>query len=404
MVSLYCSCRTLVAGHAAEINATNELSMFVSLAQLRLLNVLAVEALQDLSVVIDKMERSHPDTIVQDNGIEKSSSTLLPPVADASSSTLPPPPQISGGKAAPAKPSRRSHQDLVPLEILLTGSGVSIALFKLQEEEVSEDEGEERDRVRLVPLLHSRISQPHLYLVISRESRVSTAMRGEKINLLLIMHCVLILQKVDISCFDASVRLPSFKNAKPILCPAGRRLPEWQVDFPSRWFQTRPGEPDPKSGVPPALLTCTVAQQPGGSPVLKAAVERPVKIDLGTEFTAALSEAAKEAAEAVDLEGMVEKALPRRESPDHIGEGPGPTGDALSEWEGFVRRMHPLSSVTVDTAQLVCQYAISEEGSSSEPPSVVVTAGVMGISAGVKLAREGRKRANAAEATLALDR
>ena len=224
-------------------------------------------------------------------------------------------------------------------------------------------------------------------------------------DLFLILYCVLVSQKVDISCFDASVRLPFFKNAKPILCPAGRRLPELEIDFPSRWFQTRPGEPDPKSGVPPALLTCTVAQQPGGSPpVLKAAVERPVKIDLGTEFTAALSEAAKEAAEAVDLEGMVEKALPRRGTPDQSGEGPGPTGDALSEWEGFVRRMHPLSSVTVDTAQLVCQYAISEEGSSSEPPSVVVTAGVMGISAGVKLAREGRKRANAAEATLALDR
>ncbi len=179
MVSRYCSCRTLVAGHAAEINATNELSMFVSLAQLRLFNVLAVEALQDLSVVIDKMERSHPDTIVQDKVIEKAS-TPLPPVADASSSTLPPPPQIMGGKATSPKPSRRSHQDLVPLEILLTGSGVSLALFKLQEEEVSEDEGEERDRVRLVPLLHGRISQPHLYLVISTESRVSTAMREKK--------------------------------------------------------------------------------------------------------------------------------------------------------------------------------------------------------------------------------
>ncbi len=180
MVTFYCSCRTLVAGHAAEINATNELSMFVSLAQLRLFNVLAVETLQDLSVVIDKMERSHPDTTVQDKGLEKASSTPLPPVADAcgaSSSTLPPPPQIMGGKAAPPKSSRRSHQDLVPLEILLTGSGVSLALFKLQEEEVSEDEGEERDRVRLVPFLHGRISQPHLYLVISRESRVSTAMR-----------------------------------------------------------------------------------------------------------------------------------------------------------------------------------------------------------------------------------
>lgn len=62
-------------------------------------------------------------------------------------------------------------------------------------------------------------------------------------------------QRLDLSFYDAGVCL---SPPEYFITCGGKRLPE-VLDFPTKWFQTRAGDADPKSGIPPALFTATLS-------------------------------------------------------------------------------------------------------------------------------------------------
>jgi len=82
-------------------------------------------------------------------------------------------------------------------------------------EEGSVEEPVTLSRVKIFPLVHASVSQPHLFVTASRAS-----------------------QKFEVSCYDASLSLspPNYV----ITSESGHRLPI-VADFPHPIFQTKPG-------------------------------------------------------------------------------------------------------------------------------------------------------------------
>ena len=110
--------------------------------------------------------------------------------------------------------------------------------------------------VKIYPLVQMSVVQPHFLTTCTNSA-----------------------QKMEVSCFDASVNLSPHNYF--ITC-GGHRLP-LPLDYQHPLFQTKPGEPDKKSGVPPALLTLKVSDfLLGEGAGVSLSVDRPVKFNLSS--------------------------------------------------------------------------------------------------------------------------
>ncbi|XP_074879781.1 intermembrane lipid transfer protein VPS13B isoform X6 [Buteo buteo] len=104
--------------------------------------------------------------------------------------------------------------------------------------------------------------QPFLYLVVSQPS--------------VLLSCHHRKQKVEISVFDAGLKgvASDYKCTDP-----GKTLPE-ALDYCKIWLQTVAGEVDPKSGIPPPLITVQIKDFLNGPADINVDISKPLKASL----------------------------------------------------------------------------------------------------------------------------
>ncbi|XP_068242883.1 intermembrane lipid transfer protein VPS13B isoform X1 [Palaemon carinicauda] len=306
----------LVAGHSLEINATSDIDLHISLPQFILLQ----EIIEDTTRLISQMVASgkkgraaHPPRDIQDSGVD----------CDISSVELT---KVMGSQKTS---SAASSWSFVPIELLITGGKITASVFdrgyleegqklsvkgwqrsKLEqrakkrereliteaastesepspkrlpqfrqrlslrgtegdshsEKEVEDGyEGSEEGSVcegggvssmqlRVMPLLFVVVSQPHAFL-----------------------SCQPLKQKLDISCFDFILR--SVPKGFSVKATEAKRLPTPE-DYTSSWLETRPGDPHPKTGIPPALLVISALDFLHKPARINVEVGRPIRLYL----------------------------------------------------------------------------------------------------------------------------
>ncbi|GFR59584.1 vacuolar protein sorting-associated protein 13B [Elysia marginata] len=82
-------------------------------------------------------------------------------------------------------------------------------------------------------------------------------------------------RKLEVSCYDVLVKGASDRHISAV--------DEYHVipvcaDFNVHWLETRPGEPDPHTGIPPSLLTARLVQNAHMPGVIKLSLDRPVRL------------------------------------------------------------------------------------------------------------------------------
>ncbi|XP_077207934.1 intermembrane lipid transfer protein VPS13B isoform X2 [Paroedura picta] len=103
--------------------------------------------------------------------------------------------------------------------------------------------------------------EPFLHLVVSQPS--------------LILSCHHRKQKVEVSVFDAVLKgvASDYKCTDP-----GKTLPE-TLDYCKMWLQTVAGEIDPKSGIPPPLITFQIKDFLNGPADINVDISKPLKVN-----------------------------------------------------------------------------------------------------------------------------
>jgi len=215
----------LVCGHSAEVNATSDISLDISTNQISLITSLGFEWLglaASMTGMLIKSTSECPDgakmVAPSDSGIEDYSSVCSPPIR---------------------KISKEKNPDLVPLELLVTASSIKVALYQNREDEQVE------------PLLHVLFSQPHLVLALHS-----------------------LKQRIEVSCFDLALRTSNLIYEQ--------NHPPGVDNYSISLLKTKGGDPHPKTGVPPSVLTLTwnnFLASSGGK--LKIDLGRPIHVQIG---------------------------------------------------------------------------------------------------------------------------
>ena len=328
----------LIAGISLEVNAKSEIVFTISLNQIRLMSLFVQETITLYNSLL------FPGTMIRANDMAKETRKG---VADSGVDDT-----IGGGggtSAEKAKPpeealmviddqmeiAKKIFPKFVPTEVLITGSKISLILFKLSEgdksgvsaedkamwrryrykqrrHEIMKDraagqnvssadlESEEafqssdwpqdqhtkisasvgvarseqktaRDQggydaseegsmedapeliVKIFPLIHHQVKQPHIFISYSTQE-----------------NC-----RFELSCYDASL---SMSPVNYFITCGGHRVPG-PLDYQNHLFQTKLGEADKKSGIPPALLTVAAMNFVSSETAkLSCKVERPIKV------------------------------------------------------------------------------------------------------------------------------
>lgn len=105
---------------------------------------------------------------------------------------------------------------------------------------------------RIQPLFYFKFIQPHTFL-----------------------KCLELTQKLELSCFDISVRAGTEKHQ--IHLTEVKMLPSSE-DFVSHWLETKPGNVNSKTGIPPAFLTLAVTNFFDLPADFKLKIERPMRL------------------------------------------------------------------------------------------------------------------------------
>lgn len=274
----------LVCGHSVEASIPSDLHCHLSLDQLSLLHRV-LSQLWHTGTLMGKFAsssaagasaergsfagpRATPD--FRDSGLESD-------LSEAPGST-----QADGASQSPL--------DFVPFDLLLTAATISLTLGLVEvddrplsggqrsppcsdEDDVGYDASEDSDShvgddaaatlrhrrgsggARMVPLARVVVLQPHAFLSCSPSE-----------------------QRAEMSCFDVQVggvpsgfRAPGF-NLSELASPG---------TFVEPWLETRPGEPHPKTGIPPSLFTLSLQGFLLPQVSLCVKVGRPLRVNLG---------------------------------------------------------------------------------------------------------------------------
>jgi vacuolar protein sorting-associated protein 13B len=231
----------LVCGHSAELNATSDIEISISTDQLALVSSLLSEWLQLSSTVYSPDVTSCPSPLatLQDSGIDDQSSVCSPPIR---------------------RISKCNQPDFIPTEILITASKIVFTLYNLQHQfgnsRRCKKTHKKRDEDENFP--------PDLGYEASEDSSVENMSQSQLVvqplfyAVFLQPHCVFachsLKQRVEISCFDSSLR--TSHDSFTIRSTSTKLIPK--VDcFNLCILETRGGDPHPKTGIPPSLLTAT---------------------------------------------------------------------------------------------------------------------------------------------------
>jgi len=235
----------LVCGHSVELNATSDLDFYLSVSQLHLLCDILTSNVSCL------MNESHP-----------SSSSYCASQVCADTSTV-----LDSGLGSEASVAvRHSVPDKVQLDksqksagwhwmesatfdILLTAGRISLMLYDhlptsngTAEDVPADDISTTADYSKmdnasgtLEPLLHISFSQPHSFIVCETKH-----------------------QKIELSCYDMSVKGPLMTAAHSISSVEEPKLLPDPSDFAVHWIETKPGKVDVKTGIAACLYTLRV--------------------------------------------------------------------------------------------------------------------------------------------------
>lgn len=266
--------KVIVCGHSAEINAVSEINVTLTLSQLCLCLMLVKEAKMLLASTYSEDSHSsragHSTNIATvsstvlhsdfcDSGIESVNSSVnvlykrddanMAGVHTAPSSSLS---QMSGhahsSVPSPLVPHTFQLSSkkgcVVPVEILITGSVISIAVFHVEHDNIKE----------AVPLLYVRISQPHTFFSKNADTNVT-----------------------QMSVFDMSIRCGIDKHTVSTTQMSAR-------SFPQLVMETKNGEAHPVTGIPPSLLTTKCTFSPCKLPKIEVDIERPVRVSCSVDI------------------------------------------------------------------------------------------------------------------------
>ncbi|XP_055998709.1 intermembrane lipid transfer protein VPS13B-like isoform X2 [Ostrea edulis] len=275
--------KILVCGHSIEINVANKLDIYAGTSQIKLLEHLAQTAASSFSGKRTKREKHSRQSPTGapvkseaslDSGLGSDISSVRSP-GRVRSETVTGIGQGSGAKS------------YTPFDLLLTANVVSCSLYRNQEtesgvileedvvivdkadvadmgtdnrenvrEKKEEGGGDSYKEVSVIPFLHLYLWQPHTVLSCHHDT-----------------------QKFEISCYDVSLKGPHRDS-----CPTdlSKQLPDWST-YGVNWLETRPGEPNPKTGIPPSLCTLSVTDFIIQRAKIGVRVERPVKVNLSLD-------------------------------------------------------------------------------------------------------------------------
>ncbi|XP_061177950.1 intermembrane lipid transfer protein VPS13B-like [Saccostrea echinata] len=273
--------KILVCGHSLEVNVTNKLNIYAGTSQIKLFEDLALSALSSLS---GKQSRREKHSRKSQPGAPTKSEVSVDSGLGSDVSSV-----RSPGKTRTERTSVVDHglgsRSVTPFDLLLTANVVSCTLFRNQGTEkrvdleddvviidkadVADMGSEKNSKVKerkestgdschdpVIPFLHLYLWQPHTVLSCHHDT-----------------------QKFEISCYDISLKGPH-KNITPT--DLSKQLPNWST-YGVSWIETRPGEPNPKTGIPPSLCTLSVADLMMERAKIGVKVERPVKVNLSLD-------------------------------------------------------------------------------------------------------------------------
>lgn len=190
-----------------EVNATSDLELFLTVDQMRLLSCILHSNLS----AIWKRGGDNDDHI--------------PPIPDSDASTR---------RRSEGDNPFRQLRDCTPFDVLLTGGKISMMLYSHERTTTQQTNSNistpSSPSYKVLPFLFGLFSQPHL-----------------------IVRCHSTTQKIEMSCYDVAVngcgQDPSTEN--------DRIVPVYS-DFSTRWMETKPGKPDPNTGILRSFCTITL--------------------------------------------------------------------------------------------------------------------------------------------------
>ena len=245
---------TLLAGHAVEVNVTAPLALALSVRQAMLLRQLADNASLALRQLLGPVPTSPAAAAAV---------AAVPAVAARPAGRrplvggVPPSPAAADSGIGSSRTEPAAVDTTVPFEALLTLGDVTLTLYDHEDRAPrSAALKEDAPTLRPVPLLYISASQPHAFL----------ACRPSE-------------QKLQLSVFDLSVRAGDPDDSHDKYPSNNDLLVPDRARFPLTLLETRPGEPHSKTGIPPSLLTATLADGavPGAAAVT-VDIGRPLKL------------------------------------------------------------------------------------------------------------------------------
>ncbi|KAK7463278.1 hypothetical protein BaRGS_00038145, partial [Batillaria attramentaria] len=247
----------LVCGLTAELNILSDLDLHLSTQQLHLLSALMTHV-GDLTSKVSASNIKHSTGVAQRWQLHQIvwAATLRHIVAACLEEKE---------EKGTGKPGRLyTHDNFAQLTHGMSGlrdeDGGECVAFSFIQPLVGDDLNEQAhsvDGVCVHPFMYVYIAQPHT-----------------------VISCWPDKDKVELSCYDVLV-----KGAKSVLSfpVAEHRLMPDHADFDVYWVETRAGQPDAKTGIPPCLLTLHLTNLLSLPAGVEVKVERPVKVNLGRD-------------------------------------------------------------------------------------------------------------------------
>jgi len=239
-----CLVSQLVCGHSVELNATSDLDFFLSVSQLELLCDILTSNVSCLINDICPAASSCCGPQIKSDTSAVFDSGLGSEASIAVHHTVPSKTVLGESRNS----AGWGWIESATFDVLLTAGRISLMLY----DHSPASNGSPRDvsassvspipdycemddvSGTLEPLLHVSFSQPHSFIVCETSN-----------------------QKIDLSCYDMSVRGPLLTSHSVSSLEEPKLLPE-PSDFAVHWIESKPGKVDVKTGIPACLYTLRI--------------------------------------------------------------------------------------------------------------------------------------------------
>ncbi|XP_074656098.1 intermembrane lipid transfer protein VPS13B-like [Tubulanus polymorphus] len=305
----------LLYGYSLEVNATSDIDFTLSTNQIHLIRAIVTATQESLNPDTPRHKPVTPRTTIADDCRQPvDATTEKAPTglgtdsgveSEASTTRLAPLNLKRGGVGQLQTDLETSLEEALagiepiaipitarrwtPFEILLTAGRISFMSYSHLDAMVTDDANRANPIIPVKPFLYAYFSQPHSLFSL----RPAT-------------------QKVELSCYDVLVK--GAKNGE-IIKEIGKVLPD-TIDYSLHWLQTRPGEPNTKTGIPPSLYTLRITDFLNDEAQVFIAMERPL---LATISTTKL-EQVREFVDVLFSHSAMDDEIPRRTSETYEGE------------------------------------------------------------------------------------